>query len=264
MTPLIFVAVLLVADATPESSLVDMQVEAEAAYRAGLDLREDSALARPKFARAAAAYESLWNGGTRTVAVCRNLAQAHYLAGDLGRAISAYYRGLRLWPHDSDLRRGLEFAREQVAYPRLGEMADAAKPPAARTADGWPRDGLALLAAVLYALGWFALARVWVTRRGGRWVVAVVAVIVGTAIGLGLRLENRSERTRWAAPMAVVVSPGAELRTGNNDEYPRRLDGRLPAGAELHVLGDRGGWLHVRLANGPAGWVPRDRVVEVD
>ena len=47
-----------------------------------------------------------------------------------------------------------------------------------------------------------------------------------------------------------------ELRTGNSDEYPRRQDARLPAGVELKVLNERGGWLHVELANGVAGWVP--------
>ena len=54
-----------------------------------------------------------------------------------------------------------------------------------------------------------------------------------------------------------------DLRTGNNDEYPKRLDPRLPAGVEMKVLGERGGWLHVELSGGAVGWVPRARVAEV-
>ncbi len=60
---------------------------------------------------------------------------------------------------------------------------------------------------------------------------------------------------------------GRKLRgtaPGNSDEYPRRVEGRLPAGVELRVLGERGGWLHVELADGSAGWVPSSRVAVVD
>jgi Bacterial SH3 domain len=54
------------------------------------------------------------------------------------------------------------------------------------------------------------------------------------------------------------------VRTGNSDEYPKRLEGRLPPGVELKILGERGGWLHVELARGGAGWVPKGRVAEVN
>ena len=87
-------------------------------------------------------------------------------------------------------------------------------------------------------------------------------MLVAAAAGGWLWWEDAQQRARWAQPTAVVAAP-TDLRTGNSDEYPRRLDARLPAGVELKVLGERGGWLHVELGGGAVGWVPRERVAEV-
>ena len=85
------------------------------AYHSGLREQADSLRAQPHFVRAAEAYEQAWDAGTRTIAVARNMAQSRLLSGDLGRCIGNYRRGLKQYPHDPDLRRGLAYAREQVA-----------------------------------------------------------------------------------------------------------------------------------------------------
>jgi hypothetical protein len=241
--------------------------QADAAYRAGMAARADTAKARPHFLRAAETYEASWDGGNQTPAVARNMAQSRFLAGDLGRCVRDYRRGLRVFPHDPELRRGLAFAREQVAYPYAGELADAARPSeAASPLDRFrmPPLRLAWVAVGLSALGWFVLARAWFTARGGLALFGGALVLTATALGGWLWWEDSRLRARWGEPTVVVVGSGAELRTGNSDEYPKRLDGRLPAGVELKVLGERGGWLHVELAGSAAGWVPRDRVAPVE
>jgi hypothetical protein len=245
----------------------EVLAEAESAYQAGLAARADAATARPHFTLAAECYEHLWERGSRTATTARNMAQSRYLAGDLGRAIRDYRRGLRVAPHDRDLRQGLAFAREQVAYPLTGDLVDVARPrdvtsPLDRLPVTIPRLGW--LAIGLSAVGWIALARAWMTGRGGLALFSGTLILAAIGLGGWLWWETDRARSRWGAPAAVVVAPGAELRTGNSDEYPRRLDGRLPPGVELRVLGERGGWLHVELAGGTAGWIPRDRAVEVD
>lgn len=237
------------------------------AYRAGLDARADAAKARPHFARAAECYERVWERGARTPVVARNMAQARLLAGDLGRAIRDYRRGLRNAPHDRELRQGLDYAREQVAYPVNGDLADAARPrevqsPLDRLPLPLPRLGW--VAVVVSAVGWLVLARAWAGARGGLALLGGGLVLTAAALGGWLLFESDRARAQWAQPTAVVLAPGADLRTGNSEEYPRRLDGRLPAGVELRVLGERGGWLHVEVASGVAGWVPRQSTVEVD
>jgi len=264
MIPLVLATALTGASPTNGS---DLLTEADFAYRAGFEARADAAKARPHFLRAAESYEVQWDVGNRTPAIARSMAQSQYFAGDLGRCIRDYRRGLRAFPHDPDLRRGLAFARDQVAYPHVGELAAIARPadptsPLDRVRI--PLVRLAWVAVVLSAIGWFVLARAWFAARGGLALFGGALVLSATALGSGLWWEDSRQRARWAEPAAVVVGAGAELRTGNSDEYPKRLDERLPAGVEMKILGERGGWLHVELAGGAVGWVRQDRVAQVN
>jgi hypothetical protein len=241
--------------------------EADAAYRAGLAERADSAKARPHFVRAAESYEAAWESGTRTPAVARNMARSRYLAGDLGRCIADYRRGLRAFPHDPDLRNGLAFARSRVEYPLVGDLADAARPrdpPSLLDRLSVSIVRLAAIAIGLWAIGWFVLARAWITARGGLALSGGAMVVLAMLVGTWLLWEEARRRAHWAEPTAVVVAPGTDLRTGNSDEYPKRIDGRLPAGVEIHVLTERGGWVQVELADGTVGWAPAGRIARVE
>ena len=245
----------------------DTLADADAAYRAGVEARADAARARPSFVRAAEGYEAAWANGPRDPTLARNMAQSRYLAGDLGASIRNYRRGLREFPHDPDLRAGLAFARGQVAYPHVGDMADAARPREAETVFDRvpvPFYRLAWVVIAVAGIGWLTLARGWVTARGGLALTGGAMILGAAAAGGWLGWEDDKLRARWAEPTAVVTGSGTDVRTGNSDEYPKRLEGRLPAGVELKVLGERGGWLHVELASGPVGWVPKGRVVTVD
>jgi hypothetical protein len=236
----------------------DSRAEAAAEYRAGLESRDDSARARPHFVRAAEIYESQWANGQRTADTARNMAQARLLAGDLGRAIRDFRRGLGADPHDTGLRRGLQKAREQVAFPLTGDITPAARPreyfsPVDRIGVPLPRLALGVLS--LWTIGWLLLGRAWLTCRGGLAILGGAFVLAAILLGAGLLWEHSRARAHWSTPTAVLVTP-VELRTGNSDEYPRRIDGKLPAGVEVRFLGERGGWLHVELGDGSAGWVP--------
>ena len=262
----LFTPILLLSPMSSTEGPDSLLTQAAAEYREGLAARADSNQARVHFLRAAETYERAWEAGRRTPEVTCNMAQARFLAGDLGRCVRDYRQGLRVAPSHTDLRRGLAFAREQVAYPVVGDIEKAARPevvetPLARL--GISSVRLATVGIVLWLAGWCLLARAWMIRRGGIALVGVgcllLAAILGGLIWWGEKLDQR----QTSGSAAVVIAPGTELRLGNSEEYPRRLDGRLPAGVELRVLGERGGWLHVELADGTAGWVPRDRVVLV-
>ena len=251
---------------SPGASGNELLAVGDAAYHDGLAHRDDASNARPYFVRAAEAYEAAWAGGARTPAVARNMAQARYLAGELGRCLGNYRRGLQAFPHDPDLRAGLAFAREQVQYPLTGDLAEVARPRVVGSVlDRLPLSlvQLAWAAVAVAAVGWLVLARAWVSARGGLALVGGPLVLAAAAGGGWLWWEDARKRAHWAEPTAVVVTP-AELRTGNSDDYPKRLDARLPAGVELEVLNERGGWLQVELGGGTVGWVPAGRLAQVD
>ncbi|HEX3146845.1 MAG TPA: SH3 domain-containing protein [Gemmataceae bacterium] len=261
MSVAVFIAVAALG-AAPATTIAD----ADAEYRAGIAAATDSVQARPHFIRAAETYESDWKVGIRSPATARNMAQCRYLAGDLGGAIRDYRLGLRIFPHDPDLRAGLAFAREQVAYSQVGDVAEAARPRDTHT----PLDRLPIsfawlewAAIALAGCAWIVLARSWIVGRGGLALFGGLLLLTAATAGVLLQWQDRRLRAVWAEPTAVVSASGVELRTGNSDEYPKRLEGRLPAGVEMKVLSERGGWLHVELAGGAVGWVPQGRTTQV-
>jgi hypothetical protein len=245
---------------TPEALLTTANEQ----YQAGLAARADSKHARPFFRNAAASYELLWHQGYRNSELARNMAQAHLFAGDLARAIRAYQMGLRSAPYDKDLRSGLAFAREQVQYPVTGNLAESCR----------PREGGSLLqlaspdrlrgiAVLLYLLAMTAWARAWMTRRILWWTAG--GVLAAAAIVLSCwTLFAEHQLTDGKSALAIVAQNNTGLQRGNSSEYPPRLNDRLPAGVELHVIGERGGWLQVELAGGEIGWVEKNAVVTVE
>ncbi len=242
------------------ATMIASPVSAADKYRAGLESRADAVEARLHFLLAAEEFERAWNAGERTPEIARNMAQSRFLAGDLGRAIRDYRRGLRMAPHDRELQQGLNAVREQAADRASSLVPNEAQFLPVRGVS-WYR--LAWGAIALSAIGWFNLVRGWKASRRGLLGVGLGTILVASAIGGWLGCEDYRLRLHWAEPTAVVVS-ATDLRSGNSEEYPRRLDVRLPAGTELRVLGERGGWLQVELPDGTPGWMSSSFVVEVD
>jgi tetratricopeptide (TPR) repeat protein len=243
------------ASADPSSSSADR------AYEAGLTARADSAQARVHFLDAASQYEEIWKNEPRADAA-QNLAQSYLLAGDPGRAIHAYRRGLQVFPFDTTLYRGLQYARERIEYPdELHPVARVATPtsPFAH----WPLVVPLALLTLLYLYGWGWLLYAWKTVRSDWW-IGLAAIAISLGLGTWLYFEARHWRSNWEGSGAVVVGTGSDLWTGNSSEYPKKFTYPLPPGTELRLLNERGGWLQVELANKQVGWLPRERVLVVE
>ncbi len=225
-------------------------------YRAGLDAREDSARAIPHFAGAATAYERLWQRGISNHFLAANRARAYLLAGELGHAIAAYREGLMVFPHDRTLRTELQYAREQVAYPVHGGLAEQCRPQErspllreASLATLWPwLIGLYSVACLVLARAWMKRSRDW-ARLGGFLLGLGILVLVATLYSEFLIREEQR------VPALVIGEPGTPLFAGNGEHYPTRLD-RLPAGVEARILTQRGEWIQIQLKGGMVGWIP--------
>ncbi len=257
-------SLLLIAAAITPTDFRSQADQAESQYRAGLSASDDAAKARPLFRAAAETYEALWQAGLRNERIARNMAQAHLLAGDLAQAIRAYHLGLQLAPDDAELQTGLAYARNQIAYPSAGNLAAACRPRShwsLRTyASVNAYRGIALL---LYLTAMFALARARMTRWPA-WLVAGITLFVFAVVVIGsseFALSQWEEESR--RPLVVVSANGTALRYGNGAEYPLRFNDLLPAGVEMHLLRERGGWFQVMTADGSIGWVEMENVVRV-
>lgn len=167
----------------------------------------------------------------------------------LPMSIAAMRRELTRDPSDSALRMALEEARDRVAYP---------SPDLRPRRDNWPywltlpRLGWLSISVLLIAL---TLLRRWIVVRRNAWLVGSFVLMLVAAIPvIGTLLEWR-ERARNEAMPIVVLERGTELRRGNGEDYPPRIEAPLPAGAEVRRLFERPGWLQVELANGDVGWL---------
>jgi len=228
------------------------------AYHQGLILRADAVAARPHFRRAAVQFDAQWDEpASRSPGLARRRGQAWHLAGDVGRGIAAYRDGLRLYPADEGLLTRLEFTRGQVALPRDGELAEACRPlpPPAML----PVPPVAVFSGLIVVnlVGGIWLARWRLTHSRGALATGAVCFLGSWASAWGWHESTERAARHWAEPTAVVAEP-ATLRTGNNAEYPAMFSQPIPAGVEVTPLGERGGWLRVRLPGGRAGWLPAE------
>jgi hypothetical protein len=230
--------------------------EAESAFAEGVALRDDSAKARPAFARAAVAYDSLWNQGFHTPELALNRARAHRLAGNLPKCIAALHDGLAVARFARPLQVELDAARAAVQFPLEGDLAAQCRPKPVGTistrmspADAWFTAGL------LWLLACAGVARFAMTRNAFWIGFAVFWLACLTLLG-GLWLQDERRRERDESLPLRVVAEETLLRKGNSDTYPPRLEPALPKGTEVRELTCRGGWVQVQLPGGAVGWLP--------
>jgi hypothetical protein len=255
------IAIALLAPPTFASSSADVLAQAEAAFAEGVEHRHDSAMARPAFARAAAAYDSLWSQGRRTPELAVNRSRAHRLAGDLPRAVAALHDGLAVARYSRTLQEELADARAAVQYPLDGELADQARPKPPRGVSTRMSPGEAwLLAGGLWLAAWACLARFAMTRTALWLALTGVSLAALLALG-GLWIQDWRAREREESLPLLVVAKDATLRRGNADAYPPRFDATLPKGAEVRELSRRGGWVQVQLPGGAVGWLHEASVI---
>lgn len=246
-----------------------LRVQAEAAFAEGVQLATSKpGEARARFAAAARLYIDLHHAGAASPALYRNLGNAYLLALDpddkkaenLARAILAYRRGLDLDPTDHELRRSLDYARQQVYYPPPGTFGHAPVDHRPPWLPRWP-GALFGLAVGAFGLACLAATRWWMLRRRAWLNVAFIAAGILLVALVGWGAEVRQISQEMASPVVVVARDGVQLLVGNGGRYPPRYETQLHRGVEARVRHQRGNWLQIELAAGQIGWVPRDAVL---
>lgn len=189
------------------------------------------------FARARDAFLEAARSAPRDAAAWANLGTAAWQAGDTASAVLGWQRALRLDPLARDLRPRLE----RVRAPQLRGAARV-----------WPVPPLpmALLALVLWIVGWWLLA-----RRARRGPLGWRLVVLGPALLCAIAAYVIEDRLR--AQDLVVIASSAPLRT-----LPAlgADQGAVPiTGEVVRVRERRGVWLRIELDAQRAGWYPAER-----
>jgi hypothetical protein len=223
-------------------------------FRKGVQNRGDPVEARKHF-RNASYSSSIYGEGHDTPGMWRMVGNDALLIGNVPAAVYAYRRGLELEPDDARLRRGLALARSRVAYASPEERAALTPPPDPFDVVRHPLRQWGLLVIAAFCIfAWVAL-RCWVAARGPRWLALfIIALAVALIVSAGWFLDLHERRAN-SKPFNVVMRP-AILRRGDGVNFPARRDAPLAPGVEVRVLGGRGSWTQVELADGTVGWLP--------
>ena len=170
----------------------------------------------------------------------------------------AYRRALSLDPTLARARRNLSFLRDRMPdwLPRpggksgsRGQSALDVLPLSGQTM-ARPLRHVGLAGCVLLAV---VLLIPWAGRRKHRWLSALPVAGAGL-FALSLWADRDPGRE------AVVVVPGAILRSADSAGAPPAFAHALPAGAEVTLGELRGDYARVALADGQTGWLSASMV----
>jgi len=204
-----------------------------------------------KYSEAAAAYQTVIDGGQRSAAVFFNLGNAYFKSGQTGRAIAAYRAAERLSPRDPDVRANLQFARQQTQGP-------------AQLPDRWVR-WLGKLTVnewtlMLTVAAWLSLLLLAVLQWRPKWKPILRGYILIAGAGtvlLGMCLGTSFYESR--GQYAIVITRDASVRNGPLEESQAAFIAH--DGAELRVVDRKEDWLQVSAGPSRTGWLRREQVI---
>ena len=198
-----------------------------------------------QFAEAAALYRAATTNGV-SANLLFNLGNAHFKAGQLGQAMAAYHRSLRLDPRNPKTRANLRFAREQVGI----------QPPPLTLRQRWLRR-LSLGEWTTLASGALTLLLLLLTARqlkprafAGKplWIRFTTAGALAGTFLLAMAAVDQFSDSR-----AFVITAKAVVRNGPLEESPESF--KVPDGTELRVHDRKGDFLEIETALGQKGWI---------
>ena len=214
------------------------------------------------FQRAAEAYQQLVDQGLRDAALFYNLGNAHYKQGELGLAVLNYRRAERLSPRDGDIDANLEVVLAQTAdVLRSDESSTLADFVSARSWLTVSEFSVAVL--VLWSLTALSiLVMMFARNEGVRRDAGYTVAVAGTLFVVGAASFGGRLLSEDSADEAVILAEKVEVMSGPGDQYVAEFE--LHAGAETHLIEERGSWARVALPGDELqGWVPASAVEQV-
>jgi tetratricopeptide (TPR) repeat protein len=212
--------------------------------------KANQAYAEGRFGEAAAHYESLVNSGNWNANLFYDLGNAYYRLGDFGQAILNYERALALEPRHPEAEANLQLARDEARALELRRDRIEHYASFGTVKQYTIAATIALWCAV------FLIASMVLPKRRSAGRIALIAlialslIVAATSIYAIITLENG---TRGNA-LAVIVGKQVQARFAAADTAKSIL--LLPAGSEIKVVSERGGWIYVALPNDQHGWIP--------
>lgn len=256
-TPVIgWVVALLLVEAAPvhAQSLPQLFAQGNAAFFEG------------DFPDAIAHYTKLLDAGVEDADVYYNLGTAHARLGQCGAAIHAFERSLAISAGDGSAEANLRACQAQLGKRRAqrdGEATVQTRPPWSEAMlRSVSSDALAWIVLCLNVLLFACLLlRRMVSRETARLGLALGAWLTALTLLVGVLALSTKEQWLQEGRGAVVLNEDALLREGPDPRARTRT--YALEGERGRILQEEGGFVRVRLARGPEGWMSQRDVGEL-
>lgn len=239
----------------PRGDLYLAFTQANQAFARANENLDNPQLARREYEKAILEYERIIDqGGIKNVKLYYNLANAHLLGGNLGKAILNYRRAQRLDAADPDIHKNLTFARAR----RLDKIPADASERILQRLFFWHYD-FSMKTRVILAGFAFALLCIWLTLR--IWlprlprllplcmILLVLIIAMASSAAAEQTLAGRNQS-------GVILDEYVTARQGDGLNYPESFTEPLHEGTEFDLIQQRPGWLHIQLPDGTQAWIP--------
>ncbi len=210
-----------------------------------------------RFADAIREYETLEQAGVADADVYFNLATAHARNGELGHAVLYFERAARVSPGDAEVDRAQQITRAALGKRQAqsrGEAVVVAKPPLRDALVRSVAENTLAYLVLAFQIAFFGFLLAYRVGKSDavRTGLAVCAAL--SALGLGasglLLLQKRGVFDEGEP--SIVLEEDTTLREGPD---PRaRVRAHAHEGASARVLARDGGFVRVRVKDGPEGW----------
>lgn len=251
-----FGAILLTVSAGAQTQ--DALEQALTAYAAGMQ-SEDRDVRIQRFTEAERLFRAALSKQGASAALWTNLGNAALQAERPGSAILAYRRALILDPGYARAKKNLAHARERmpdwVPTPGSDGLFD--------TFFFWHNSLGRSTSTTVAALGFLGMCLLLSGSLLFRLPLLRYPAFVLGVIWIALIASVLADPARFAHQEAVVTVPEAQARAADSINAPMRFGQSLPEGAEVRILEDRGGWIHIELQNGRDGWLTTHQVERI-
>ena len=229
--------------AAKDADVAEKFQQANEAYEAG------------NFASAIEQYEALTTEGQST-ALYYNLGNAYFKNNEVAKAILNYERALKLDPADPDIQYNLKLSNDRIKdnIERLPEL---------NISRWWNTFTLSY---GVDTWGWFAIATMAVAAllfmifllsqiRGLRIFAFYTALLLVLFSGFGYYQASQARTMIEANTEAIVLSPRVDVKGAPSNSGINVFV--IHAGTKVQVMGERDGWVNIRIASGNEGWIPQ-------
>ena len=228
--------------------------EAQQAYDRAIQLQTaDPVASKESFRRAANRYQLLVNDGIENGKLWYNLGNAQLQSDEIGKAIAAYRSAQRYMPSDGRVITNLEYARSLVTNPMLAEDSTSLLQRLAFWHESLPTQVRLTLGMFFWFACWTLVATRFFCLIPGFKTASIALGIAALALGVSVGADLADQHQRHG----VLIAKEVIVRKGNSLQDAPMFQEPIHEGNEFEVLGNRSGWLHIKLPNGKEGWIEK-------